>query len=175
MPYAPHPAARPRILRGLLAAVHPKTCPSSVPVGQRAKPAPITAVVKGCGQLSGDGRDRQLYVGCGGCGGRGACGGCGACGADLCVARGSLSCHAHYCTLLWEPCPCGHDPLPCTCVQGPKKIYPSFQLLRRQLEQVAAASQRRPPKSMNCMRTSTMVTCRCTQRACERPGPRDGL
>ena len=20
-----------------------------------------------------------------------------------------------------EPCPCGHDPRPCTCVQGPKK------------------------------------------------------
>ena len=21
---------------------------------------------------------------------------------------------------LWRPCPCGHDPLPCTCVQAPK-------------------------------------------------------
>ena len=24
------------------------------------------------------------------------------------------------CTELWGPCPCGHDPRPCTCVQGPK-------------------------------------------------------
>ena len=29
--------------------------------------------------------------------------------------------------------------------------------------------------SMNCTRTSTMDICRCTQRACERPGPRTGV
>ena len=40
MPHAPHPAAAAQDPQGPLAAVHPKSCPSSVPVGQRAKPAP---------------------------------------------------------------------------------------------------------------------------------------
>ena len=33
----------------------------------------------------------------------------------------SLSINANACIKLWGPCPCGHDPRPCTCVQGPKK------------------------------------------------------
>ena len=28
--------------------------------------------------------------------------------------------------LLWGPCPNGHDPRPCTCVQGPKKSTPQL-------------------------------------------------
>ena len=41
--HAPHPAAAAQDPQGLLAAVHPKSSPSFVSVGRRAKPAPITA------------------------------------------------------------------------------------------------------------------------------------
>ena len=64
---------------------------------------------------------------------------------------------------------------PCTSVQGPKKSTPHPSCQDQQLELVAATPQRRPPMSMNCMRTSIMGGCRCTQRACERPGPKYGL
>ena len=37
-----------------------------------------------------------------------------------------LSVPVHRCTKLWGPCPCGHGPRPCTCVQGPKKSPPQL-------------------------------------------------
>ena len=36
-------------------------------------------------------------------------------------ATACLSRRVSTCSKLWGPCPCGHDPRPCTCVQGPKK------------------------------------------------------
>ena len=64
-------------------------------------------------------------------------------------------CHKQSCTSLWEPCPCGHGSRPCTCVQGPKNSAPLPSRQDRQLELVAAATQRRPPPSMNCATSST--------------------
>ena len=85
----------------------------------------------------------HLDCGCGGGGCRGGCGGCGGCGW-LWVAVGGcgwlwvvvvvvvvrtllqacvcfLNTHARLQTNDGGRCPCGHDPRPCTCVQGPKK------------------------------------------------------
>ena len=60
-------------------------------------------------------------------------------------------------TSLWEPCPCGHGSRPCSCVQGPKKSTPHPSCQDRQLELLAAATQRRPPPQ-NC----TCGPCNCT-------------
>ena len=55
--------------------------------------------------------------------------------------------------LIMGPCPCGHDPQPCTCAQAPKKStsHPSCQ--DRQLELVAAAPQRSPRRAGNAPAT----------------------
>ena len=50
---------------------------------------------------------------------------------------------------------CGHGSPPCTCIQGTKKSTPHPSCQDRQLELVAAATQRRPPTSMNCATSST--------------------
>ena len=51
--------------------------------------------------------------------------------------------------LIMGPCPCGHDPRPCTCVQGPKKSTPHPSCQDRQLELVAGMSTTlsRPPRN----------------------------
>ena len=82
--------------------------------------------------------------GCGCCRG---CGGCGGCGADGAVNVASLSITHHGMHLIMEVMSLWTRP--CTCVHGPKKVYPSFSCQDRQLELVAAATQRRPPPSMN--------------------------
>ena len=71
--------------------------------------------------------------------------------------------------------PVDMTPGPAPMCRALKKSTPHPSCQDQQLELVAAAPQRRPPTSMNCMRTSTMGGCRCTQRACERPGPKYGL
>ena len=51
--------------------------------------------------------------------------------------------------------PCGHGSRPCTWIQGTKKSTPHPSCQDRQLELVAAGTQRGPPTSMNCATSST--------------------
>ena len=55
---------------------------------------------------------------------------------------------------LWRPCPCGHDPRSCTCVQGPKKSIPSahHQSRRHELAAIDAATAPR----QGCRRPQAM-------------------
>ena len=64
-------------------------------------------------------------------------------------------------------------PGPVPVYRALKKSSPHPSCQDRQLELVAAATQRRPPTSMNSKRHRQPSTCHCTQRVCQRPGPKN--